>query len=434
MNNSVIDEQFCDQYPGYSLTGVNYPGLSDLAILENELYAKLEAARELEEKDFTHETVKAKNEAQKKWREVYDKNKDYYENVLNTIDKKKGTMYFIVTGNDTTVRLYFDKGPIHNINPIIVYSLPSEAGNYYRTSGIKINTGDNILSSLKEYEESFNKNTNKTYTFEWYYVLKDKLATYPMTKTQLEDGSIKYVSTRKAMENNTVHCYLPEYRDVYPNEVDEILNNFKDWKKVSDDMIMPSEGIVLMAYAKDETSYKITWKDEYGNVFRVDTIGIGEAIPDSPDVSSTRPSRAGYEYGLSWTNDINNGINSFGRAYSDITYTAHWTEYPMDQYLNLIIDGVQKHSIRFKTGETVDITGYLEFYSKPGCKMTVYALRGEYKTEAETKFIMPAGGVTIEVVNQEVNSKVTYKNGVPVDRSMDSRSSVSLSNSPRLSL
>ena len=45
----VIDEQFCDQYPGYSLTGVNYPGLSDLAILENKLYAKLEAARELEE-------------------------------------------------------------------------------------------------------------------------------------------------------------------------------------------------------------------------------------------------------------------------------------------------------------------------------------------------------------------------------------------------
>ena len=396
----VIDEKFCDQYPGYTLAAVDYPGLEAVNKYEDELYKKMKAA----EKKSSAELEKAT----KKWREVFDKSEAYYQNVIDTIGNKKGTLYFVVTGKETIVRLYFDRGPIHNINPIIVYDMPPKDNSYFRCGTRKISDGENLLEALKQCEEDFSKYM-KGYELEWYYLKKDNLKHYPTIVTKTDEG-YSYSVKRVSLENNTIYVYLPEYRDVYYDEISGLINNYKNWKKVTKDMKMPSEGIVLMAYAKDVATFKVTWKDADGNVLRVDSLKRGEQISNAPTVTN-KPSRNGYDYSLIWTNDINDAVNSFGRAYWDITYTAQWKAYPLGQYITFIVDGVSDKVYGCRTNEKMDITKYLKYYAKEGCSMKAYAVRGDIKAEIENEFLMPAGGITILIEYTTLYYDVTWKDG-----------------------
>jgi len=397
----LVDEKLCDQYEGYRLAAVDYPGLKDVHDYENKLYEEMKAVEKKSTAKF--------NKAHDKWQEVMDKSNAYYQNVVDTIRNKKGTLYFIVSGKDkdTVVRLYFDKAPMHDIEPIVVNSISENDTFYSDRLEAHIYDGQNILQVLKAYETKFESRFHG-YELKWYYLPVKDLGKYPKLITH-EDGQTIYQTIEQTINGNVVHCYFQQYSYLSDEQVKEVLKKNKEWKPVTKDMKMPSEGIALIALAKDVGVFTITWKDENGNVIKEIKVKRNGDYGDPPYV--TPPTRNGYSYSLEWSNNVDNGVNVFLPANSDITYTLHWAESPDYQFITWVRDNETWRTLGARTNEKANITKNLKDYSKDGYILKAYAVRGEYKAEVENEFIMPAGGITIKLEYTALPYNITWKDG-----------------------
>lgn len=419
----IVDEKFVNQFPGYRFSGVDYPGLDYLDELEDKAIKELNDA-EAALSNWNNENIKRRNEAAERYNTIKEKVEGYYENVVNTIENGEGTLYFLMTQNDTLVKLYFDKGAEHILRPINISSFPPENDEFEMPlpdSDVIIYDGQNILESLKKYEKNATPYSNGD-LFDWYMAPVSGLETYPKEYIYNENGGFTVIVTRRTFNDREIHCKLPDYTYISKDEIGkDFFDGWQNWIHVTEDTLMPSKGVVLVAHVTQRSEYTITWKDRDGNVIKIDQVGRGKSTSDYvPQIEI--PQKAGYKYVVDWINDHDDGKDADLPAYWDITYTAQIREIAEEQPITWLVDGETWKTTGGKTDEIFDITNQLRYMGsdlsrfympleKEGYNMKLFIVEDGDDKEFYHKFIMPAGGVTIKVVYEICSYNATWKDG-----------------------
>ncbi len=386
-----ISPEFAKQYDDYYLTGIDYPGIMDLQSVV------LAAEKEMEEavEKYRKGEMRAKDydAAIKKYKQILKNYNEYYENIVTTLENSDGVMYFLMVKNETVVRLYFDKLPKHEIHPMIVYDKPVTDNNKITQGLITKRSGEKIYDELQKVGKEFIKISPSLSGIDWYSVPCDVIKTYPKVTYTDENGNIVSSYTKVHSYKGAINVYLPVYTWPDDKQLSEILADDKDWTLVTEDYVVPDEGVIFIGHARDGATVTVTWQDEYENIIREDTVVYGEPVPAKPEI--THPPMSGYVYTLNWY-DENGYINSFGRAYGNKVYTAKWT--PVAQYQNItwVTDEKTWTTQGVETGKPI---GNLESPSleKTGYNYKLYIVRGNVETDVDPEAPMPGGGITVRV-------------------------------------
>ena len=216
----IVDEKFTNKYDGYRLKWVEF---ADTALLKERYYNLLESFNQLAGGNVQNPEQRDRIlEQSAKLDAAFDNYNNYGQNIVDTIEKGEGTLYFLMGETDTVVKVYFD----HIVNDVEwrVWGDPSMDG----AMGTMLGHGK--IENVAEGEK-----------------IADRL-------TDADEIIKKY-------EN----ALTLERREMAVNKEGAEFTEFKD------DTLMGKESVVVDYYVKGKT-YKLTWKMD-GETVKTDEIG-----------------------------------------------------------------------------------------------------------------------------------------------------------------
>ena len=436
----IVTDTFVNQYPGYTLYAVDYPGIGTIhdQVEEAEKNAKRISAEYKAMKatpdKYTYNQFKAKSDqetdALADWDSKRKAYEEYYTNILNSISQKDGTLHFKVVKNATVVRLYFDIVEYD----VTMLRVTDKAGNdtttkkkfiygntkQYDPKSVKRGILGNDLmirkdTNLLEKAQELTKDYDPELDLEFYVF-------YPNLRSKYyRIGTTSTIA--KVVEYS--HPINVDYFDP-----DYIKSHASEWVPLTVDLKMPEDNIVIIAVEKKtEKEFTVTWTDDYGVPIREDKVVFDEPLPEAP--YTAKREKEGYTATLSWKDDQDKTVTAdYKMPARDITVSANWTFKPLPQpitwealgftwktdgpgigeviYLgNAVYAGNQVEAFKkangrdelslYKTGYTTDITVVLP--------------DGTAKPWTQAEHIMPAGGVTLRFKFTPNKYKVTWMDG-----------------------
>lgn len=258
----VINEDFCNQIPGYTLSNV---GFDD----EDKLWDTMQRYA-----DIYEETSRKFNEQHKLGyqgevtvtRSVFDKARadsiaarhaleEYQNHRKEVMAKGEGTLFFLMCSKNTVVRLYFTpviRNVAWMVNPryVLTDSDGTDRFSIDREAWCNLKKDEKIMDYLPDYVKSYlDEHSDHNFTWYWYQY-----------SIQAEGRS---------------------------HETSDVVLNRDNWTEFTEDTVMPARDIVIIAVEDHWREKTVTWYDTDGEVldtetyiFGVDLINMHEAPPE----------------------------------------------------------------------------------------------------------------------------------------------------------
>ena len=328
------------------------------------------------QKDDTNKNYKAWKKSHDYWNTLWNKANLYDWNIQQTIYNKKGTLYFLMVKNQTTVRLYFDS--TRRYVPCYLQIEGRDSDNSFGDcTGAYMVMGDNMYEKLKPGID---------------YLLE-------------EDPSRQIVGD-----------YYVLFSDQWIHSYTEVYANRDKWEVLTKDTVMKDANAAVFVYYNNNVLFPLNWVDR-GKVIRTDMLKKWEALPAPPEPEEY----PGYVHSFySWTKD--NGDNLMTNSRMDpreVTYTLTWHAAP--QTITWVVDGeswttsrntdsliTEKWPIGYR-GK--DWRRWDQSLEKEGYTLTWKIKIGDQEGEFNPAMKTPAGGATVTAVYTVNSYNVVWKDG-----------------------
>ncbi len=372
----IVDDKFTNKYEGYRLKWVEF---ADTAQFKERYYNLLESYNQLAGgNNPSPEMLQQIAEQRAKLDAAFENYNNYGQNIVDTVEKGKGTLYFLMGETDTVVKVYFD----HIVNDVEwrVWGDPSMDGDM----GTMLGHGkiENVAEGT---------------------VIADKL-------TEADEIIKKY---EKAL--------TLERREFAINEEGAEFTEFKN------DTLMGKESVVVDYYVKGKT-YKLTWKLD-GETVKTDEIGA--FYRTSLKIPETQTVAEGYSI-LYW--DASDMNKDSGAAYyiSDIvTENARYVMPARDAVINAKLKPNMYTIEWYADDRLLARDSYAEYGSvisqSPWFPRSMndhqinhwFLVTSEGRVALEDSMTVPAGDVRLQVEYEFIPYTATFMDGNTVVATVD---------------
>ena len=372
----VVDEAFCSQMEGYRLVNAEFVEEEQMREVFDKYLAAYEEASKLYRRQSL--TQAEYDKATADYNLAYETYNNYGLNIVNTIKNQEGTLYFLMTSPETTVKLYFD--PVVNsaawmINPgkAEVTTNEGEAYTAYtidRMASETVLQGTCIMDSMPDSVKTYMEE-HGDHEFTWYYYLCENT----------------YENLREAVDNESA------------------------WIELTEDTEMPDHAVCVIGIEENRGEYTLSWCDGE-EIIDSQTVQAGEAIPEHAGPENVTEGK----YFIYWSypeKDI--------YCMVDTMPEGNLTLYPVYGYENydvtLCYEGISAESfvlhtsMKFETPLYDGLTALSDWVTEPGMELVWYLQTEEGEVEIDEGMTMPAGDITVTGRYEYIPHTVTFIDG-----------------------
>ncbi len=291
----VVTEDLVYKYVGYRLASAKFMDEDRMDARLAELKSASDAARRDYEQHPSNKYYQAYEKASKQYSAAWKHKIEYWDNIRNALNTKTGTLYFLMSSNDTVVKLY--------------YQPRSYEVNYYvDPEFIKLEGSNSYAMRHKPGK------TAKTY-----------LPIRSSLFGGMPEGIQQVIEEDPLYEYN---YYLYTYHQNIDNHTNqtrpwaEISENRDKWVKLSDDAILPDENACIfyvIAMPEIPKEFTATFRSDTQVISTIETAYKSEiAFPEDP-------TKDGCKF-VGWRNDKTGKMVESGQKMDgeDMNFTAVW--------------------------------------------------------------------------------------------------------------